>query len=157
MNEAQHQPHLNLQIARTYLMAADPTLLARTWQEVMEQIVALRTGPTQHRWGTAIKDHAFDSIRQLKVLETYDRHFFKVLASGRASTNVYLRRIHNFALGMEWLLKSVIPRLQWPKPVFKQKRAITATEHADKAYHQKVFVQGCRKREVSPHAARKEG
>ena len=28
---------------------------------------------------------------------------------------------------------------------------------ADKAYHQKVFVQGCREREVSPHAARKEG
>jgi hypothetical protein len=31
---------------------------------------------------------------------------------------------------MEWLLKSVIPRLQWPKPVFKSKRAITAEEHA---------------------------
>jgi integrase len=46
------------------------------------------------------------------------------------STNVYLRRIHNHALGMEWLLKSVIPRLQWPKPVFKAKRAITADEHA---------------------------
>jgi hypothetical protein len=30
---------------------------------------------------------------------------------------------------MEWLLKSVIPRLQWPKPVFKSKRAITAEEH----------------------------
>jgi hypothetical protein len=46
------------------------------------------------------------------------------------STNVYLRRIHNHALGMEWLLKSVIPRLQWPRPVFKAKRAITAEEHA---------------------------
>lgn len=31
---------------------------------------------------------------------------------------------------MEWLLKSVLPRLQWPKPVFKDKRAITAEEHA---------------------------
>ena len=31
---------------------------------------------------------------------------------------------------MEWLLKSVIPRLQWPKPVFKEKRGITAEEHA---------------------------
>jgi hypothetical protein len=30
---------------------------------------------------------------------------------------------------MEWLLKSVIPRLQWPRPVFKSKRAITAEEH----------------------------
>ena len=31
---------------------------------------------------------------------------------------------------MEWLLKSVISRLQWPRPVFKSKRAITAEEHA---------------------------
>jgi len=31
---------------------------------------------------------------------------------------------------MEWLLRSVIPRLQWPKPVFKEKRAITGEEHA---------------------------
>ena len=31
---------------------------------------------------------------------------------------------------MEWLLKSVIPRLQWPRPVFGQKRAITSAEHA---------------------------
>jgi hypothetical protein len=38
--------------------------------------------------------------------------------------------INNHALGRKWLLKSVIPRLQWPKPVFKDKRAITAEEHA---------------------------
>jgi transposase len=31
------------------------------------------------------------------------------------------------------------------------------TVGADKAYHQKVFVQGCREREVSPHAACKQG
>jgi transposase len=31
------------------------------------------------------------------------------------------------------------------------------TVGADKGYHQKVFVQGCREREVSPHAACKEG
>jgi transposase len=30
------------------------------------------------------------------------------------------------------------------------------TVGADKAYHQRVFVQGCREREVSPHAACKE-
>jgi transposase len=32
-----------------------------------------------------------------------------------------------------------------------------ATIGADKAYHQKVFVQGCRERAVSPHATCKEG
>lgn len=47
----------------------------------------------------------------------------------RSSTNLYLRRIHNFALGMDWLLKPIIPRLEWPKVVYGEKRAITLDEH----------------------------
>jgi integrase len=129
MNEAHRQPHLNLQIARSYLLAADPTLVIRTWQEVMDRIVSLKNPATRDRWERAIKDTAFDSIRTLKVVETQERHFFKVLDTGKTSTNVYLRRIHNFALGMDWLLKPVIPRRIWPKVVYGQKRGITRAEH----------------------------
>jgi integrase len=32
---------------------------------------------------------------------------------------------------MDWLLKPIIPRLQWPRPVFKPKRAITLEEHCN--------------------------
>ena len=109
-NEAHHQPHLNLQIARGYLMATDPKLVTRTWQEVMDKIVTLKTGPTQERWWGAIRDRAFDAVRRLPVLETRADHFLKVLENKKPSTNVYLRRVHNFALGMDWLLKPVIPR-----------------------------------------------
>jgi hypothetical protein len=35
---------------------------------------------------------------------------YRALADGKVSTNVYLRRVHNHALGMEWLLKSVVDR-----------------------------------------------
>src|ERR1035437_99094 len=35
---------INLQIARAYLNAADPKLVSRTWQEVMEALVALKRG-----------------------------------------------------------------------------------------------------------------
>jgi integrase len=129
-NEAESQPHLNLALARVYLNGADPKLATRTWQEVMENIVAKKTDETRRRWEVAIKDRNFDSIRNLTVAETRPEHFDKALADGKVSTNVYLRRVHNHALGMEWLLKSVIPRLQWPKPVFKAKRAIVAEEHA---------------------------
>ena len=45
------------------------------------------------------------------------------------STNVYLRRMHNFALDMNWLPASVIPKRQWPAVWFKEKRAITLDEH----------------------------
>ena len=129
-NESKSQPHFNISLARVYLNGADPKLATRTWQEVMEHIVAKKKEETKHRWETAIKDVNFDCIRNLSVCETRPEHFDKALADGKVSTNVYLRRIHNHALGMEWLLKSVIPRLQWPRPVFKSKRAITSEEHA---------------------------
>jgi integrase len=129
-NESECQPHFNLSLARVYLNGADPKLATRTWQEVMEDIVAKKKDETRRRWETAIKDRNFDCLRNLRVAETRPEHFDRALADGKVSTNVYLRRIHNHALGMEWLLKSVIPRLQWPRPVFKTKRAITAEEHA---------------------------
>jgi integrase len=129
-NETESQPHFNLSLARVYLNGADPKLGTRTWQEVMEQIVAKKKDETRRRWDTAIKDKNFDCLRNLTVCETRPEHFDRALADGKVSTNVYLRRVHNHALGMEWLLKSVIPRLQWPKPVFRDKRAITGEEHA---------------------------
>jgi len=129
MNETERQPSINLGLAKVYLNATDPKLATRTWQEVMEHIVARKKEETKHRWETAIKDENFDCIRHLPVAETRPEHFDKALADGKVSTNVYLRRIHNHALGMEWLLKSVIPRLQWPKPEYKPKRAITGEEH----------------------------
>jgi hypothetical protein len=130
MNETERQPGISLGLAKVYLNATDPKLATRTWQEVMENIVAKKMDETRRRWDTAIKDKNFEYIRHLHVCETRPEHFDRVLADGKVSSNVYLRRIHNHALGMEWLLKSVIPRLQWPKPVFNDKRAITAEEHA---------------------------
>jgi len=130
MNETERQPSISLGLAKVYLNAADPKLATRTWQEVMENIVAKKTDETRRRWEVAVKDRNFDCIRNLPVAETRPEHFDRALADGKVSTNVYLRRVHNHALGMEWLLKSVIPRLQWPKPVFKAKRAVTAEEHA---------------------------
>ena len=52
----------------------------------------------------------------------------KVLENKKPSTNVYLRRVHNFALGMDWLLKPVIPRREWPPVVYGKKRGITLEE-----------------------------
>jgi integrase len=127
--EAEQQPAVNLQIARAYLAASDPHIATRNWQYVMEEMVKLKTGETQHRWQTAIRDRAFDSIRYLTVLETRPEHFLRVLEVGKVSTNVYLRRIHNFALDMTWLPWPVIVKRQWPKIEFKEKRAITWEEH----------------------------
>jgi len=128
-SEATKQPAVNLQIARAYLAAGDPQIATRNWQFVMEEMVKLKKGETQRRWQSAIKDKAFDTMRHLPVLETRPEHFLRVLETGKVSTNVYLRRIHNFALDMTWLPWPVIVKRQWPKVQFKDKRAITWPEH----------------------------
>jgi len=128
-NEAHRQPVINLQIARAYLMVGDPEVAKRTWQWVMDEIVKLKRDETQRRWLVAIKDKALDGMRKLPLLETRAEHFLRVLESGKVSTNMYLRRIHNFALGMNWLPWPVLPKNQWPKIQFKDKRAITQEEH----------------------------
>lgn len=128
-NEAEQQPAVNLQIARAYLAASDPKIATRTWQYVMDEMVKLKRGETLHRWQTAIRDKAFLTILDLPVLQTRPEQFLRVLESGKVSTNVYLRRIHNFALDMTWLPWPVIVKRQWPKVQFKDKRAITWDEH----------------------------
>jgi len=128
-NEAHQQPVLNLQLARVYLTATDPALAVRTWNDVILEITKTKHRPTQIRWEVARKDPAFDLIRPLTLLETRAEHFLRVLEAGTVATNVFLRRIHNFALDMNWLPCSLIPRRQWPAVVYKPKRAITLAEH----------------------------
>ena len=49
MNETECQPGISLGLARVYLNATDPKLATRTWQEVMEDIVAKKMDVTRHR------------------------------------------------------------------------------------------------------------
>lgn len=128
-NESHRQPTLNRQIARTYLAATDPEAAKRTWQVPMDEMTKTKTGVTRIRTGRAMMDPAFDLIRKLPILETQAMHFLKVLQTGTVSTNVYLRRIQNFALDMNWLPWPVLPKKQWPKVRFKDKRAVTLKEH----------------------------
>jgi integrase len=127
--EAARQPLICLQIARTYMSAADPTMATRTWQTVMDYQVGAKQGSTQHRWEVACKDKAFNLIRKMKVVDTRAQHFWKVLNAGTVSTNTFLRRLHNFALDMNWLLAPIIPKRQWPTVRFGEKRAIMLDEH----------------------------
>jgi integrase len=128
-NEAHLQPTINLQIARAYLMVSDPGSITRTWQYVMEQIISTKTGNTHERWRYAMQDEAFDSLRHRKLSETSAEHFLEVLKNGTVSTNVFLRRMHNFAVGTNWLPWVVLPKRQWPAVKYKAKRAITLEEH----------------------------
>ena len=128
-NEASHQPAMNLQIAQVYLQHGDPAMATRTWQEVMTQIVSTKTGSTQLRWQSAIKDTALDGLRQRRLIDTTAEHFLSALKIGTLSTNVYLRRIHHYAVTMHWLPWPVLSKRNWPRVRYNEKRAITLDEH----------------------------
>jgi len=128
-NEAVRHVEMNLQIAQVYLQHSDPTLATRTWQNVMDAMGPLKTGPTQARWTSAMRDKAFDLIRNRKLIETASEHFVQVLAAGTISTNMFLRRLHNYATGMHWLPWPVLPKRLWPVVKHKERRAITFEEH----------------------------
>ena len=147
-NESFRQPVLNLQIARAYLAASDPLVATRTWQVPMDEMTKTKTGPTRRRHEVAMKDEAFDLIRHLPLLETHSKHFLKVLELGGVSTNVFLRRIHNFALDMNWLPWPVLPKKRWPEVRFKEKRAVTLQEHqaiiaAEQNPERRAFYEMC--------------
>lgn len=148
LNEASRQPEMNLSLARIYLRHSDPLIATRTWQHVMEEIIRLKTGANQDRWKTCAKSRQFDSLRHRRLIETQAEHLFHVLHAGTVSTNVYLRRMHNFALDMNWLPASIIPKRQWPPVHYKDKRAITLEEHqriitAEVNPERKAFYQLC--------------
>ena len=128
-SEAQRQPRLNLQIARTYLAASDSGIATRTWQDAIDALVATKRGSTQQRWQWAGRDKAFATLRPRIIMETYAEHLLVVLREGTVSTNVHLRKLHNFCIDMGWLPWPILPKRQWPKVEYKDKRAITLEEH----------------------------
>jgi integrase len=147
-----NQPHqfagFHLQMARTHLQVGDAGSVNRTWQNVMDSIICTKTGSTKFRWERAAKSKSFDAIRNRVVAETKADEFLAVLKDGKVSTNVFLRRLHNFALDMNWLLAPVIPKRAWPKVEYGEKRAITLDEHQriverEKNPERKAFYQVC--------------
>src|SRR6266699_1853815 len=128
-NEAVRQPHLNLQIAKAYLAGTDSAASTRTWQHAVDALIETKHGPTKDRWRRAAKESALDLIRNRVVIETQAEHLLAALKAGTVSTNVHLRKLHNFCLSMNWLPWPIIPKRLWPEIQFKPKRAITIEEH----------------------------
>ena len=128
-NNSERQPILNLQIAKAYLAGSDNGIKTRTWQQAIEALTNMKKGANQHRWKIAAKDKAFAILLSQVIIETKGETLLKVLQMGTVSTNVYLRRLHNFCVDMNWLPWPLIPKRQWPAVEFKEKRGITLAEH----------------------------
>lgn len=132
-NEAAYQPAFNKQMAKTYLAAGDPNTNTRTWQDVMNYLLQSKEGTsekTRERYESAVKDPAFNPIRNLPLIHTTAETLYKVLKdSGKPCTNMFLHRFHSFALKLGWLAWPIIGYNQWPKLRFKERRGVTLEEH----------------------------
>jgi len=128
-NNAERRPVLNLRIAKAYLAGSDNGMNTRTWQQAIASLTDTKQGANKERWLRVVKDAALTPLLPRVIIETQGELLLKVLQSGTVSTNVYLRRLHNFCLDMNWLPWPLIPKRQWPVVRFKEKRAITWEEH----------------------------
>ncbi len=128
-NQALRQPSLNLQIAKAYLAGTDNGVNTRTWRDAIESLTNTKHGANKDRWLRVAKDPALASLLPLIIVETKGEALLRAMQNGTVSTNVYLRRLHNFCVDMNWLPWPLVPKRQWPAVQFKEKRAITLEEH----------------------------
>ena len=128
-NQSERQPLLNLQIAKAYLAGTDNGITTRTWRQAIEALTDSKRGANRERWLRVVKDKALAPLLPRVIIETPGEMLLKVLKAGTVSTNIYLRRLHNFCVDMNWLPWPLIPKRQWPSIRFKDKRAITWEEH----------------------------
>src|SRR5438552_3983956 len=109
-NQAERQPVLNLQIAKAYLAGTDNGITTRTWQHAIEALTATKQGANRERWLRVVKDRALAPLLPRVIIETPGELLLRVLQTGTVSTNVYLRRLHNFCVDMNWLPWPLIPK-----------------------------------------------
>ena len=128
-NETNFLAGSNLQVSRAYMVASDPHMPERDWQEVVDFIIDQKSGPNKLRWESFSKDRALKRLWKLPVVETRADQLLTMLKKGTVSTNVYLRRLHNFAFDMNWLPWPILAKKLWPKIKYGEKRGITREEH----------------------------
>jgi integrase len=130
-NQAAAQPQLNRTMAKAYLSAKSPDLLTRTWADVMTHYTASGVESTRKRKATAFRSSPFALLRGVTLMDTKAAHLLAVLQHERTgnSAHHYLRRLHNYALHLGWLLMPVMADAAWPEVRKRKFMAITKEEH----------------------------
>ena len=129
MNESHRQPIINLSLARTYLVAHDPTMVKRTWAAVIQEMATHGIPTTQERCARAFRSKAYDPIRHKPLVQTTAEDLLKILHASGNCVGHYLRRLHNLAVDLGWSPWPILAKRAWPKIHSESKRAITAEEH----------------------------
>jgi len=109
-NQSLRQLILNLQIVKACLAGTDSGISTRTWRHAADAFIETKHGANQARWKRAVKDSAYALILDRVIVGTNADLLLKVLRIGTVSPNVFLRRLHNFCLDMNWPPWPIIPK-----------------------------------------------
>ncbi|HXI72554.1 MAG TPA: hypothetical protein VNN22_19600 [Verrucomicrobiae bacterium] len=123
------RPIIGMSLAKAYLTSQDPKLLARTWQDVMNEYCSRGKQETQEHHRRVANRKPQNLLRNMKLIETTADDLLKILKSGGVMTNSFVRGLHNLAVGLGWLPWPILPPKLWPTVEAKPKRAITREEH----------------------------
>jgi len=123
------RPVIGMSLAKAYLASQDPKLLARTWQDVVDEFCTHGKSETQVHNKAVSNRNPQNRLRSQKLLETTAEDIMTILKAGGAQTNGFVRCLHNLAVGLGWLPWPILPSKLWPTVKAKQKRAITREEH----------------------------
>ena len=123
-NNSDRQPVLNLQIAKAYLAGSDNGMTTRTWQNAIEVADRHQTGSEPASLENRRQGQGAGHVAAASHHRNQGRTIVERPANAATvSTNVYLRRLHNFCVDMNWLPWPLVPKRQWPAVEFKEKRA----------------------------------
>lgn len=145
-NMTAERPVIGMSLAKAYLTSQDPKLLARTWQDVMDEFCSHGKPQTQaHRRRVAAR-RPQSLLRNMKLIETSADDLRRVLKEGGVMTNAFVRCLHNLAVGMGWLPWPILAQRLWPTVETKPKRAVTREEHerilaAEKNAERRLYYQ----------------
>lgn len=130
-NQSVEQPALNKGMAKVYLSAASPEFAARTWSDVMEHYVKSGVESTRERKERAFRSRPFAALKMTKLIDTEASHLLSALEHKQAgnSTHHYLRRLHNYAIYIGWLISPIMAKAGWPAMRKKKFTAIMEDEH----------------------------
>jgi hypothetical protein len=128
-NMTSARPVIGMSLAKAYLTSQDPKLLARTWQNVVDEFCSRGNAETQaHRRKTSLRQPQ-NLLLKMKLIETTSDDLLKILKEGGVMTNGFVRCLYNLAMGFGWLPWPILPPKLWPTVETKPKRAITRDEH----------------------------
>lgn len=109
-NQSLRQWVLNGHIAKAYLAGSDNGINTRTWQQAIEALINTKQDANKEHWMRVAKDAALTPLLPKVIIETQAELLLRVLNSDTVSTNVHLRRLHNFCVDRDWLTRPLVPR-----------------------------------------------